>query len=132
MRRSSLSRASTSSPPSIDCNGNSHSDQPPRKPEYSSLSLIERNDMRRRYEKDMFRYVVQHGTVSIEPCGPCLRTKTECIRHPILRKCALCFRGHDVCEIWDESVLSNRRRRINRIPTFSRKERKVYLSNRMY
>jgi hypothetical protein len=68
----------------------------------------------------------------MEPCGPCLRTKTECIRYSILRKCALCFRGHDVCEIWDESVLSNRRRRINLIPKFSRKEGKVYLSNGMY
>jgi hypothetical protein len=115
----------TSCSPSNDSDGYTHANLPPEKPSINGLSLPERNDLRRRYEKDMVRFVEQHGTISTEPCGPCLRTNTECIRHPVLSRCARCFRGHDVCEMWDDSVLSSGRRRLNRLPKSSKKGGKV-------
>jgi hypothetical protein len=77
---------------------------PPPFPNMKGLTPVERNAARRVFEKAMYQYIDQHGTLSTEVCGPCQRTGTRCIRHPIVRKCALCFRGHDVCEIWDDSV----------------------------
>lgn len=108
------------------------SNQPPKKPIYAGLPVSERNNLRRKYEKAMSSYVKQHGTVSLDPCGPCFRTKTECIVHPCLKKCMLCFRGHDICEKWDESVISNNRRRVNCTPKSSKKTEKVYMLNGMY
>jgi len=64
----------------------------------------------------MFDWLNAHGTPSLDSakCGPCERTGVACVRHlSMKKKCALCFRGHDVCEMWDESVLSVRRRRVS-------------------
>jgi hypothetical protein len=61
----------------------------------------------------MYGYLVQHGSPALVPCGPCQRTGTLCIRHPTWRKCAICFRGHDVCGIWDDTVVSIGRRRVS-------------------
>jgi hypothetical protein len=104
------------------------SNLPPQKPlkaQLNGLSVAECNDLRRRYEKDMVRYLEQHGSLSTEPCGPCLRTNTECIRHPVQNRCARCLRRHDVCEMWDDSVISVGRRRLNRLPKSSKKGGKV-------
>jgi hypothetical protein len=97
---------------------------PPPLPNLKDLSIAERNIVRRVYEKQMYIFVSENGTLSNDPCGPCSRTKSRCIRHPTLRKCAICFRGHDVCETWDESVVSAGRRRIHpkRIPLESVKK----------
>jgi hypothetical protein len=119
---------SMSRSPSNNSDGYMHSNLPPQKPskaQLNGLSLPERNGLRRRYEKGMVRYVEQHGSLSTDPCGPCLRTNTECIRHPLLNKCGRCFRGHDVCEMWDNSVISVGRRRLNRLPKSSKKGGKV-------
>lgn len=88
--------------------------KPPPPPVLKGLALAERNAVRRAFEKAMYQYLVQHGTLSAEVCGPCERTGTPCIRHPVVKKCALCFRAHDVCEIWDESVENIGRRRAHR------------------
>jgi hypothetical protein len=97
---------------------------PPPFPNLKDLPIAERNIVRRVYEKQMYTFLNENGTLSDDPCGPCERTKARCIRHPTLKKCALCFRGHDVCETWDESVVSVGRRRLNpkRIPLKSVKK----------
>ena len=101
--------------------------EPPAFPNLEGLSLAERNAVRRSFEKLMFIYLTQHGTLSndSEVCGPCSRTGTRCIRHPVIKKCALCFRRHDVCEMWDDSVQNNGRRRAT--PKSQKKENTVAL-----
>ena len=109
----SPSRQSTPSTPPI--NGPSQTlarAPPPTPPPFIGLDLAERNLIKRKYEKAMYEYMYQYGTVSTtEICGPCDRTNAPCIRFPGMRKCALCFRGHDVCEMWDETVANIGRRR---------------------
>jgi len=86
--------------------------QPPPRPCFKGLSSNEANHIRRSWEKLIYQYVRAYGTLSNEPCGPCSRTQTPCIRHPLIKKCAICFRGHDVCEMWDASVQNIHRRRV--------------------
>ena len=110
-RATMISSQSTRESPPTD----ESADDPPPFPVLKGLTLAERNAVRRSFEKAMFAYLTQHGTLSndSEVCGPCSRTGTLCIRHPLVKKCALCFRSHDVCEIWDDSVQNIRRRRSN-------------------
>jgi len=96
---------------------------PPR-PSFKGLSHLEANEIRRGWEKLMYRFLSTYGTLSNEPCGPCARTRTQCIRHPIMNKCTLCFRGHDVCEMWDDSVQNAGRRRVGTKKT-QKREAKV-------
>jgi len=97
---------------------------PPIPPSWKGLDLLERNAVKREYEKSMYKYMSQHGTLSTtEICGPCERNHTPCIRLPTMKKCALCFRGHDVCEMWDETVTNMGRRRTNH-PKNQKKESK--------
>ena len=93
-------------------------DNPPPYPKLKGLPSADQKVARRAYEKAMYQYMKKHGAPSPEVCGPCKRTGATCIRHPIMHKCALCFRGHDVCEVWDDSVKSAGRRRLR--PTFLR------------
>jgi hypothetical protein len=88
-------------------------DEQPPFPILKGLTLAERNVVRREFEKVMYVYLIQHGTPSAEAekCGPCQRTGSPCIRHPRHKKCALCFRRHDVCEMWDDSIENIKRRR---------------------
>ena len=74
----------------------------------------------------MFAYLTQHCSLSND-CGPCLRTGTRCIRHQLVKKCALCFRRH---EMWDDSVQNNGRRRAH--PKVQKKENKVALHTVVY
>ena len=89
-----------------------NSDNPPPRPSVKGLLAPEANAVRRNWERKMYQYLRTTGNLSAEPCGPCSRTRTPCIRHPMMGKCAVCFRGHDVCEMWDETVRNNGRRRI--------------------
>ena len=116
----SSSRQPTPSNPSIDhpvqvtSNTNTTAVRSPPTPSFTGLSLVERNALKRKYEKAMYEYMTYHGTVSTtEICGPCERTNARCVRLASMKKCALCFRGHDVCEMWDESVANIGRRRAN-------------------
>lgn len=101
-----------------------NSDNPPPRPSVKGLSTPEANAVRRNWEREMYQYLRATGELSAEPCGPCSRTRTPCIRHPMMGKCAVCFRGHDVCEMWDETVRNNGRRRIGSKKT-QRKEAEV-------
>jgi hypothetical protein len=79
---------------------------------------------RRGWEKAMVEWMMAHGTscAPAEKCGPCDRTGTECVRLPgIMKKCAVCFRGHDVCEMWDDTVKNAGRRRTSAKPATPKK-----------
>jgi hypothetical protein len=125
-RATSSSRQSTPSTAPID-----HPSQitqnipaPPTPPSFKGLNLVERNALKRKYEKSVYKYMSRHGTLSTtDICGPCERTNTPCIRLPTLKKCSLCYKGHDVCEIWDASVTNFRRRRSSH-PQNRQKEQK--------
>ena len=128
----SLSRQSTSSIAPVDRPSQfiPHLPAPPTPPSVKRLDLVERNAVKREYEKSMYKYMAQHGTLSTtEICGPCERNHTPCIRLPAMKKCALCFRGHDVCEMWDETVTNAGRRRTNH-PKNQKKEHKK--DNKVY
>jgi hypothetical protein len=87
---------------------------PPSSPDTKGLPVRRRLTLRKQYEKQMYKYIITQGSASLEACGPCDRTKKECIRLPGFPKCALCLRGHDVCEMWDETVESSGRRRVGK------------------
>jgi hypothetical protein len=91
------------------------SNSPPVCPSFKGLSVPDRNAVKRAFEKVMYEWMCQNGTPTEEGevCGPCERTGSACIRLPAMRKCAVCYRGHDVCEMWDETVQNLGRRRLN-------------------
>lgn len=91
-------------------------DQPPPKPDYNACpSTQDRLALKRSYEKEMFAYLMKFGTPAIDLCGPCERTNTPCIWHPASpKRCAYCFRGHDICEKWDDTMQSMGRRRLTK------------------
>jgi hypothetical protein len=84
----------------------------PTRPDLKGLSPEERRSASKIYERDMMLWIMENGTLSERACGPCERTGTLCVRHPIERKCAVCLRRHDVCEYWDENVINHGRRRV--------------------
>ena len=98
---------------------------PPPRLLFKGLEAAERHAARREFEKAMFNYINRHGTLSesTKVCGPCERTRTSCVRHPLIKKCSICFRGHDVCEKWDATVENMGRRRVG--PKTPRRETKV-------
>ena len=96
---------------------------PPKRPDVKLLADEDVNAARRAWEKAMYEWMVVHGRACspAEKCGPCDRTGAQCVREPSMKKCALCLRGHDVCEMWDETVKNNRRRRIRVNPVTRKK-----------
>jgi hypothetical protein len=97
---------------------------PPTHPSVKGLNLVERNVLKREYEKSVYKYMSRHGTLSTtDICGPCERTNTPCIRLPTMKKCSLCYKGHDICETWDTSVTNVGRRRSSH-PQNRQKEQK--------
>ena len=111
-RKAILDPPQTETPSSPSVKSVNYTYNPPRRPNTKGLMLPQKNAAIREYEKNVYNYLNEHGKLSTEPCGPCQRTGTRCIRHPaISKKCALCYRGHDVCEYWDESVENTARRR---------------------
>ena len=87
---------------------------PPQRPSGKGLARDEYNDIRKEWERAMYQYIIRYGTIATELCGPCSRTRTQCISPPpgAGSKCARCFRGHDVCEKWDDAVQAVGRRRV--------------------
>lgn len=102
----------SASPPrlnSASCPGSPSA--PPPRPDLRPLTADQAKVARRAWERVMYQWMTQHGAPASDTCGPCDRTGSACIRHSVVKKCALCFRGHDVCEMWDESVVNIGRRR---------------------